>query len=113
MDIKRDVGKRLREIRKLVGMTQEKLADLTDLSPNFIRIVESGRSAPSLKTLNRITQALGVELYEFFQMDLPKDKENTKKKAIRKVVFYLRDKKVEDIETIAQLCRVLRIDSRK
>ncbi len=108
MDIKKDIGRRLREARKFVGMTQEKLAEKADLSPNFIRLVEGGRSAPSIKTLHRLTTALGVELHDFFRMDAPREKETQKIQASRKVAFYLRNKKVEDIELIAQVCKALR-----
>ena len=41
-----------------MGMTQEKLAELTDLDPTYISGIERGRRNPSLKNIVKIAQAL-------------------------------------------------------
>ena len=43
-------------------MSQEKLAELADLSRNFIGTVERGEDTISLDSLFRIAQALGVRI---------------------------------------------------
>ncbi len=44
-------------IRK--GLTQEKLAELANLHHNFVSMVERGKSAPALDTIEAIASALG------------------------------------------------------
>ena len=53
-------GRRLRELRKERGLTQEALAEAADLSGNYISDLELGRKVPSLTILVRISQALSV-----------------------------------------------------
>ena len=60
------LGKKLRKIRKSVGLTQEKLAEATRLSTTFIGMLEIGHRRPSLKTLQKIASALKVDMKELF-----------------------------------------------
>lgn len=65
-------GRRLRELRKERGLTQEALAEAADLSGNYISDLELGRKVPSLTILVRLAQALGVggpELLADFSRD--------------------------------------------
>lgn len=59
-------GKRLRKVRKLAGMTQEKLAETTRLSTTFIGLLEIGQRRPSIKTLQKIASALKVDMKDLF-----------------------------------------------
>lgn len=54
------IGKRLAEVRKSQKITQEKLAEKTDLANNYISNIENSRSIPSLETLVKLCDALGV-----------------------------------------------------
>jgi DNA-binding XRE family transcriptional regulator len=54
------LGKRIRELRLAAGLTQAELARRTGIHrPNIAR-VEAGRHTPSLETLARLAQAIGV-----------------------------------------------------
>jgi len=53
-------GRRLRELRKARGLTQEALAESSDLSGNYISDLELGLKVPSLTILVRLSQALDV-----------------------------------------------------
>ena len=53
-------GRRLRELRKEHGLTQEALAESADLSGNYISDLELGLKVPSLTILVRLSQALDV-----------------------------------------------------
>jgi transcriptional regulator with XRE-family HTH domain len=57
-----DVGKRIREVRKSRGMTQDQLATATRLSKSFISEVESDARNASSKNLLNIANALGASL---------------------------------------------------
>ena len=54
------IGKRLAAIRKDKKLTQEKLAELTDLANNYISNIENSRSIPSLETLVKLCNALEI-----------------------------------------------------
>lgn len=54
------VGKRISLIRKNRGMTQEQLAEKTELSSNYISHIENSRSIPSLETLMKLCSALDI-----------------------------------------------------
>ena len=53
-------GRRLRELRKARGLTQEALAESADLSGNYISDLELGLKVPSLTILVCLSQALDV-----------------------------------------------------
>lgn len=56
------IGIKIRLLRTKLKYSQEKLAELADLSKNFIGIIERGESKPSIETLERIAKALKIEL---------------------------------------------------
>lgn len=59
-------GRRLQRVRKRMHFTQEKLANETRLSTTFIGLIETGRRRPSLKSLQKIADTLGVNIKELF-----------------------------------------------
>ena len=61
-----DIGLKLKELRVLKGLTQEELADRSELSKGFISQVERNLTSPSIATLTDILQCLGTTLGEFF-----------------------------------------------
>ena len=76
MDNKKLLGKRIKEIRKYKGFTQEQLSEMIDIETSSLSGIESGRFFPSLHVLDKIASALNVELIEFFRfssVDIPKD----------------------------------------
>lgn len=57
----RSLGARIRELRQLAGITQAELSRRTGIHrPNIAR-VEAGRHTPSLETISRLAEALGVK----------------------------------------------------
>ena len=53
-------------LRKTRGMTQEELADRSELSKGFISQLERNLTSPSITTLMDILQCLGTSIGEFF-----------------------------------------------
>ena len=60
------IGAKLKELRILNGLTQEELADRTELSKGFISQLERDLTSPSIATLMDILQCLGTSISEFF-----------------------------------------------
>lgn len=66
-DIKVLFGRRIKELRKNRGLSQEELAERADMSSKYISRIEMGQSFPSIETLAKLANALNVELKDFFE----------------------------------------------
>ena len=64
-----DIGNKIKELRVQHGLTQEELADRSELSKGFISQVERNLTSPSISTLTDILTSLGTDLSEFFAKD--------------------------------------------
>ena len=69
MDVTEKLGKRVKKMRKSVKITQQKLAEKVGLSDKYIGAIERGERSPSVKTLDKIANALGIELLELFYFE--------------------------------------------
>lgn len=65
-DTWKNVGGKIRQLRKMNQLTIRQLANGCDLSPNAISLVERGEVAPSVATLCKIARALGVSASSLF-----------------------------------------------
>lgn len=61
-----NIGERITEIRNSKNISIYKLAKLSDVAENHIRAIEKGKNQPTLLTLDKILNSLGVNLSEFF-----------------------------------------------
>ena len=64
--IKKRLAGRIREIRVRKGLSQEELAHKAGLHLTHIGMIERGKANPTLDTLNKISSALKVPLWEIF-----------------------------------------------
>lgn len=55
-----EVGSAVRRARQGVGLTTRELAARTDVSQAMISMIENGRTTPSISTLFKLAEALGV-----------------------------------------------------
>lgn len=71
--LEQEIGRRLRRLRKMRGLTQKALAAKIEggIDYSYIGKIERGEQLPSLKVLRRIGEALGVPLRFFFQEEEP------------------------------------------
>jgi transcriptional regulator with XRE-family HTH domain len=60
MDMRRLVGQNLRRIRQKEGLTQEKFAEISGFSQQYLSSLENGRRNPTVVTLYELATALGV-----------------------------------------------------
>jgi transcriptional regulator with XRE-family HTH domain len=61
-----NIGQRIRQLRESRGMTQSQLQARSRVSRSYLSRIESGQMTPSLGTLEKISEALGVGLSRFF-----------------------------------------------
>lgn len=60
------IGAKIKALRIKNGLTQEELANRSELSKGFISQVESEQTSPSIATLVDILECLGTDLPQFF-----------------------------------------------
>ncbi len=66
MNIKILVGKRVKELRNKLGISQEELADIVELDRTYITSVECGKRNISIVNIEKLAKALNVSLSKFF-----------------------------------------------
>ncbi len=66
-EIKTLFGKRMKELRKNLGLSQDELAEKVDISSKYLSRIEMGQHFPSIDTLVKLANALNVELRDFFE----------------------------------------------
>jgi transcriptional regulator with XRE-family HTH domain len=60
-------GKRVADIRRKRGLTQEQLAELADMTTLSLSYIEQGRRWPRLATIHRLADCLKVPISELFK----------------------------------------------
>ena len=64
--LKKQLGKRIATLRRAAKLTQEKLAEKSGYSIEFISLVERGINAPSVDGCERIAKTLRVSVKDLF-----------------------------------------------
>lgn len=67
METEKSLGEKIRIYRKLKNMTQKVLAEKAELDRTEINYIEVGRTIPRIKTLQKIAQALEVDVRELLE----------------------------------------------
>jgi transcriptional regulator with XRE-family HTH domain len=65
-----NVGERLRELREARNISMRTLAGRSGLSANALSMIERGKASPSVSTLYKLADALGVSITTFFATDI-------------------------------------------
>ncbi len=63
------LGKRLKELRKMEGMTQQELGDLINVTKVSICCYEKGTRTPTIETLMELTKVFHVDVNYFLGQD--------------------------------------------
>ncbi len=61
------IGNKIKDLRNRNGLTQQELADRTELTKGFISQLERGQVSPSIVTLLDLIECLGTTASEFFK----------------------------------------------
>ena len=103
--VEKKLGQRIAMLRRQAQLTQAALAESVGVANETISRLERGTAMPSLSRMDKIADALGVELSEVFQF---RDRETAKDKATDRLLSIVRRKTADDIEMIADVAtRVL------
>ncbi|MWV47131.1 helix-turn-helix domain-containing protein [Paenibacillus sp. HJL G12] len=93
------VGTRIRDLRKLRGLSQEALAEKAGFNISYIGFVERAERNVSMKNLGKIANALDVGVYELFTY-LKEQEELPEESTLKEVVSLLRERDPKDVEMV-------------
>ncbi|MDD5415934.1 MAG: helix-turn-helix transcriptional regulator [Candidatus Daviesbacteria bacterium] len=60
-------GKKIREERKKLGLSQEEFADRASVHRTYIGMVERGEKNITLESIEKVIKALNLKLSDFFR----------------------------------------------
>lgn len=66
-EIAKSVGQRIRNYRNQLGLSQEKLAELSGCHPTYIGQIERGEKNATLESIEKIASALNISLSKLFE----------------------------------------------
>lgn len=98
-DLKKLLGKRIKELRAKKHYTQEYLAELTDLGATSISKIETGLYHPSDENLEKIAKVLDVEPYQLYMYNHLKPVSEIKKN-LHKIIDNASDEEIRLIYRI-------------
>ena len=100
------IGNKIRLTRKKLGLTQEELAERTDLHYSYIGQVERGDKNPSLNSLQKMAAALNVGIE--FLLEENSDYEIDEAELLQKELWkLLRNRPKEDLQLLVSIARVI------
>lgn len=66
-EIIKNIGKKLKQRRIDLRLTQVQLSDLIGIEDSALRRIETGRTNPTIKTLLKLTNALSIDVSYLFE----------------------------------------------
>ena len=67
------MGARLRTIREAAGLSQRELAQRAGVTNGLVSLIERNKTSPSITSLRKILEILGMTLAEFFDSGAPSE----------------------------------------
>lgn len=99
MNIKKDFGQRIKELRNKKGITQYQLAEMTGIDPKHMSHIETGRSFPKADLIEKFANALDIDYTELFKTQHLDDR----KRLLEKLGSYLENASDADLQVIYKL----------
>ena len=84
MDMRKLVGRNFARLRLAKGLTQEKFAEISGFTQQYVSGLERGRRNPTIVTLFHLAQALGVSHVDLVTPDEPAAREKPPAKSSRR-----------------------------
>ena len=105
MDISADIGQRVRHLRRARGMTQLRLAYEARLSVEIVGRVERGCGSPTIRTVGRLAEGLGVPVTCLLDPHVAARQEKGQPEPLVEMVGYLQQKSPEDVSYALTMVR--------
>lgn len=69
LGLSKEFGARVRKLRNVLGLSQEKLAEKAGVHRTYIGMIERGEKNITLSNIEKIASALGVSVDTLFKKD--------------------------------------------
>lgn len=102
--LKEKLGKRIRELRKSRGLTQEQVAEMIGMEPPNISKMENGFHFPKLENIEKLSRIFNVEVKELFNFE----HFQTKQALIKKINDYLKTANTQNVETVYKFVDIMK-----
>jgi len=99
MDLERLFIQNLKKWRKIIGLSQKKLAEKCNVAHAYIRQIECGNRYPSFALIGKISDALEIEPYQLFYDETTKSGKLAQEKRNKEIQIKLIKKISLDIQT--------------
>ncbi|MEW6686677.1 MAG: helix-turn-helix transcriptional regulator [Candidatus Edwardsbacteria bacterium] len=107
MDQLKNLGKRVRALRKARKMTQEKLSELAEMNPKYIGEIERAETNPTYTTLAKIAYALGISLSELFAFPKGKEAATMKETLTAEITAILKRGNIKQAKLILEIAKTV------
>ena len=103
MDIKKLLGRKIKQYRILRGFSQEKLAELLNISQRTLSGIECGNNFLTSQTMDKILNVLNISPDELFYVEyLKSDKELT-----AELISDIKSLKGEDLQLVYKIVKAV------
>lgn len=97
MDIKKQLGLKIKKIRVQAGLTQEQLAEKIQIATRTLCGIENGENFVKAGTLEKICEVLNITLFELLACDYLKPKDDLINEIIEDIKQFDNREKIEII----------------
>ena len=101
MDIKKALGRRIKNLRAIRGYSQEKLAEIMGISPTYLSNIERGKENPTLDLFVKLSHGLKVEMYEIFTIEAHEESKFLRNK-LRELINEIKDPELSRVLTVLE-----------
>ncbi len=103
MDIKRELGAKIKRLRQKKGITQEELAEMANISVRTLGGIEIGANFMTAQTMEKIIECLETTLQELFEAEHLKPTEDLIKEINSVLHTHKNDRdKIEEIYKVVR-----------
>lgn len=105
MDIREQLGRRIRDLRRKRGLTQERLAEAASVDVKYLGNIERGKENPTIGTLEKLANTLSVKVHQILDCE----HEVTGKQVLqRRITQMLRECNERELQIILRLVRSIK-----
>lgn len=104
-NLKHKFGRRIRELRKSKGLTQEQIAELINIEPPNVSKLESGLHFPQPDKIEKLAKALNLEIHDLFDFEHLQERQDL----IRFIMINLEEFDIKTVELVYKIIYNLKL----
>lgn len=99
----RDLGRRIAELRRRRGLTQERFAERASITTSYLARIETGARKPTLEVMRRLADQLGVPVARLLTEDAHGTQDEAWRGAADRLVTAARGLPSEDLDLLIEI----------